>query len=103
MKRICITLIVVFASIVTTERISLAQKGSSPQQDERRENERVAKAERTLASVRKELSAIQKELQSERGSLKKAKSALRQLKKNAREAREEAENRLGAKLGIPRV
>ena len=101
MKRIFFTSIFVFALIVTMERISFAQKGSSQQQDERRENERVAKAERTLAEAKKELSAIQKELQSEMGSLERSKSALPQLKKKAREAREEAEVRLGSKLGIP--
>ena len=101
MKRIFFASIFVFALIVTMERISFAQKGSSPQQDERRENERVAKAERTLAEAKKEISAIQKELQSEMGSLERSQSALPQLKKKAREAREEAEVRLGSKLGIP--
>ena len=68
MKRFLIISILVSASIFAMERIGLAQTGNSLQQDERRENERVAKAERTLAAVRKELSAIQKELQSEMAS-----------------------------------
>lgn len=100
-KCIFIMSVLVFASVFATERIAQAQKGSSPQQDERRENERVAKAERALTEIKKELSAIQKELRSEMGNLEKAKSALPLLKKKSRDAREEAEDRLGVKLGIP--
>ena len=103
MKRIFIISTIVIATFFVSEPMALGQKGNSQQQDERRENERVAKAQRTLDEVKKELSVIQKELKSEIGSLEKAKSALPQLKKKARESREDAEDRLGAKLGIPEV
>lgn len=81
--------------------IALGQKGNNSKQDERRENERVANAERALADAKKDLSAIQKDLRSEAVSLEKSALALRQLRKKAREVREEVEDRLGAKVGIP--
>lgn len=93
--------IIVCTIVLVMDNNAFAQKGNSPNQDERRENERVAKAERSLAEVKKELSAIQKELRSEMGNLERSTSALPQLKRKAREAREEAEDRLGAKVGIP--
>jgi len=79
----------------------LGQKGNNSKQDERRENERVTNAERALTDAKRDLSAIQKDLRSETGSLEKSALALRQLKKKAREVREEVEDRLGAKVGIP--
>ena len=61
----------------------------------------MANAERSLADVKKDLSTIQKDLRAEIVSLEKSATALRLLKKKAREVREEAEDRLGAKVGIP--
>jgi len=101
MKHLFFQSIIVCTTLLTTNGSAFEQKGNSPNQDERKENERVDKAERSLAEVKKELSAIQKEFRSERGSLERSISALPQLKKKAREAREEAEDRLGVKVGIP--
>ena len=101
MKHFFFKSIIVCTTLLTTNSSAFAQKGNSPNQDERKENERVDKAERSLAEVKKELSAILKEFRSERGSLERSISALPQLKKKAREAREEAEDRLGVKVGIP--
>ena len=52
--------------------IALGQKGNNSKQDERRENERVANAERALADAKKDLSVIQKDLRSETVSLEKS-------------------------------
>lgn len=83
-------------------QIVFAQKSNrSRQQDERNENERVAKAEHNLSEAKRELNTIQKELRSESSRYEKSTHMLAQLKKKLREARENAEDRLGAKLGIP--
>ncbi len=71
------------------------------QQDERNENERVAKAEHSLSEAKKDLAAIQKELRAELARFEKSTQTLQQSKKRLRETREETEDRLGAKLGIP--
>ncbi len=87
--------------LLVSSSIAFGQKGNNPKQDERRENERVANAERSLTDAKRDLSSIQKELRSEMVSLENSVLALRQLKKKAREVREEVEDRLGAIVGIP--
>ncbi|MEQ1825473.1 MAG: hypothetical protein ABL921_05980 [Pirellula sp.] len=79
---------------------TFAQKNANAR-DEQRENQRVAEAERSLANVRKELSSIQKELQKDLNQLERQEAALIQLRKNVRQVREDVEDRLGDKLGIP--
>ncbi len=100
-NRILFAFLVVCTCLLGLSSIALGQKGNNSKQDERRENERVTNAERALTDAKKDLSAIQKDLRSETGSLGKSTLALRQLKKKAREVREEVEDRLGAKVGIP--
>ena len=100
-NRILFAFLVACTCLLGSSGIAFGQKGNNSKQDERRENERVANAERALADAKKDLSAIQKDLRSEAVSLEKSALALRQLKKKAREVREEVEDRLGAKVGIP--
>ncbi len=95
------SLLALFASLALFHNSGLAQKGNTPKQDERKENERVAREERLVTDAKKDLSAIQKEWKAEMGRLEKSKLTLQQLKKRAREAREDAEDRLGEKMGIP--
>lgn len=92
-----------FASLVLVwaGSTALGQKGNSARQDERKENERVAKAERDVNEAKKDLAAIQKVLRSESVQVEKMSQSLRELKKRVREVREDAEDRLGAKIGIP--
>ena len=96
------SLLALFLSFALFHNSTLAQKGNSPKQDDRRENERVARAERLVADAKKDLSAIQKEWKSELGRLERSKLALQQLKKKARDTREDAEDRLGADANRPR-
>ena len=77
------------------------QNGNKERQDERKENERVDKAERAGNEARKELVGVQKELRSQSSQLEKLVHSLGELRKRTREAREDAEDRLGAKIGIP--
>ena len=77
------------------------QNGNKERQDERKENERVDKAERAVNATRKELGVVQKELRSQSSQLEKLVHSLGELRKRTREAREDAEERLGAKIGIP--
>jgi len=80
-----------------------AQKGNSNanEQDELRENQRVAKAERALKDARESLSALQKELKAEAAVVKKEEGTLIQIKKRIRQVRETVEDKLGASVGIP--
>ena len=96
------SLLALLASLVLFSNSTLAQKGNSPKQDERKENERVARAERLVADAKKDLSSIQKEWKSELGRLERSKLALQQRKKKARDTREDAEDRLGADANRPR-
>jgi hypothetical protein len=77
-----------------------AQKNANAQ-DERRENQRVASVERALGEVKQELAAMQKRLRQELSQLEREEAALVQLRRNGRVAREDAEDRLGEKIGIP--
>ena len=81
---------------------AFAQKSNrARQQDERNENERVARAEHSLSEAKKALTAIQKELRAESARLEHCSQTLQHAKKVLRETREDVEDRLGAKLGIP--
>lgn len=82
--------------------LAWAQKGANSR-DERRENQRVAAAEKTLSEVKKELASIQNDLKREMGHLEKGEASLIQLRKAVRQAKEDAEDRLGDKLGIPKA
>ncbi len=80
---------------------AFGQKGNNSRQDEKKENERVAKAERAVSEAKKDLAGIQKALRSEANRLEKLVDSLHDLRKQARQAHENAEDRLGAKIGIP--
>jgi chromosome segregation ATPase len=84
---------------IFSEDACAQKKGNAA--DERKENQRVANAEREVAQLKKELSAIQKSVKEDLGQLAKRESALVQLRKNMRQVREDVEDRLGEKLGIP--
>ncbi len=100
-NRILFAFLVICTCLSSSSSIALGQQGNNSKQDERRENERVANAERSLSDAKKDLSAIQKDLRSETVNLEKSALSLRQLKKKARDVRDEVEDRLGAKIGIP--
>jgi hypothetical protein len=95
-------LLALIVSACSTPLSAYAQKNNrARQQDERNENERVTKAEHSLSDTKKDLAAIQKELRDESSRLEKHLLKLQQAKKNLRKTREDTEDRLGAKLGIP--
>ena len=77
------------------------QNANKAKQDEKKENERVDKAERAVNETRKDFAAVQKELRSQSVQLEKLTHSLSEFRKRARQAREDAEDRLGAKIGIP--
>lgn len=79
----------------------LAQKNNANQRDERRENERVSKAEKHLREVRQDLERAQKEAKSDLQKLNAAQDAVQKAKRALREAEETAEDEIGEKLGIP--
>ncbi len=101
MHRILFVAVVFIALMATADKRTWAQKGNNSKQDERNENERVAKANRAVADAKKDLASVNQELKSETASQVKANLTLQQLKKKLRESRENAEERLGAKVGIP--
>jgi predicted nucleic acid-binding Zn-ribbon protein len=78
---------------------AIAQNANA--RDERKENQRVANAEKALAEVKKDLSAIQKNLKQELTQQNKDEDSLVALRKKVRQAREDAEDRLGESVGIP--
>lgn len=78
-----------------------AQKNNANQRDERRENERVAKAEKSLREVKQDLEKAQKETRTHLQKLNSAQDAVQKAKRNLREAEEAAEEELGEKAGIP--
>ena len=101
-RRISIASLTLIVSVFAMPQVLFAQKSNrARQQDERNENERVAKAEHSLSEAKKEFTSIQKELQSVSSRFEKSTYLLVQLKNKLRDAREFAEDRLGAKLGIP--
>ncbi len=101
MNRIFFLSVVFVSCLSTVGKVSLAQKANNPKQDERNENERVAKANRIVADAKKDLAQSLQELRTELASQGKAAISLQQLRKKLRETREDAEDRLGAKVGIP--
>ena len=101
MNRIFFLSAVFVSCLSTVGNVSLAQKANNPKQDERNENERVAKANRIVADAKKDLTQSLQELRTELASQGKAAISLQQLRKRLREIREDAEDRLGAKVGIP--
>lgn len=101
MNRFCCLCLFVASLFLTTEPIALAQTSNKQKQDERKENERVARANLAVTDAKRDLVAVQKELKAEMESQTKAALTLQLLKKKLRETREEAEDRLGAKIGIP--
>ncbi len=101
MNRFCCLCLFVTSLFLTTEPIALAQTSNKQKQDERKENERVARANLAVTDAKRDLVAVQKELKAEMESQTKAALTLQLLKKKLRETREEAEDRLGAKIGIP--
>jgi hypothetical protein len=101
MSRLVLVNLFVCAAFAWSGTNLYGQNGNKERQDEKKENERVDKAERAVNETRKELVVVQKELRSQSTQLEKIVHSLGELRKRTREAREDAEDRLGAKIGIP--
>ncbi len=101
MSRLVLVHLFVSIAFVWTGTNLFGQNGNKAKQDEKKENERVDKAERAVNETKKDFAAVQQELRSQSVHLEKLTHSLGEFRKRAREAREDAEDRLGAKLGIP--
>lgn len=83
--------------------VSQAQraKGSANQRDEKRENERVRKAQREFDQARQSLNLHQADLRTAIKKLDQSEDVLAQAKRALREAEKSAELEIGQTLGLP--
>ncbi|MFN9417594.1 MAG: hypothetical protein ACK578_08895 [Pirellula sp.] len=77
------------------------QSKAQDRKDEQRENERVKKAEKEVNEAKRELTEIQKKLKEKLRSVVTREDGLSKLLRAYRDAEDEAEQEIGASIGIP--
>lgn len=77
------------------------QSKAQDRKDEQRENERVKKAEREVSETKRELAEIQKKLKDKLRSVDAREDGLSKLLRAYRDAEDDAEQEIGASIGIP--
>jgi chromosome segregation ATPase len=77
------------------------QSKAQDRKDEQRENERVKKAEKEVSEAKRELSEIEKKLKEKLRSVDAREDGLSKLLRAYRDAVDDAEQEIGASIGIP--
>jgi hypothetical protein len=90
-----------FSSMTLLTPSGYGQSKAQDRKDEKRENERVKKAEKEVSETKRELAEIQKKLKEKLRSIDAREDGLSKLLRAYRDAVDDAEQEIGASIGIP--
>lgn len=90
-----------FSSMTLLAPSGYGQSKAQDRKDEKRENERVKKAEKEVSETKRELAEIQKKLKEKLRSIDAREDGLSKLLRAYRDAVDDAEQEIGASIGIP--